>query len=117
MPTADIQLMRDYMKFKRMDIFDRAHLGTAFTAKHKSVFKRKDQTDWYYPMNHLKDSSLIAWPVTVEKLSGAGRLIDYYAPSKHESEVTLICIFDLTEVMAREVTLKSWASQRIEYGK
>ena len=97
-----------------MDIFDNACLGESFQAKHKFVFQ-VNGGQWYYPQNHMKESSLIVWPCKLEKIKGTSA--EYFTPSTTCTEISLVVIWDLKVVAARDVDFKSWAWQRTELGK
>ena len=113
MPTADLQLTRDFRKYKSMDIFENAHLGESFLAKHKFSFMQKDG-QWFYAQNHLKESSCIVWPCKLEKIKGT--TFEYFTPTTTAKEITLVTIWDLKQVTARSVGFKSWAWQQNEIG-
>ena len=74
-PTADLQLCRDFKKCRAMDIFTYANLGESFESK-KIVFRRdKDMSkdEWWFAQTHMKDSSLICWPVRQKNFRAGGK--------------------------------------------
>ena len=95
MPTADLQLCKDFVKYNTMDIFTYADLGESMEAKHKVVFRRDkdmDKNGFYYAQTHLKDSALIAWPLHRRTFMKGKTTIVYFEPSTYNNDITLISI-------------------------
>ena len=108
MPTADLQLFRDFRKFDNMDVFTNANLGEVFSVKHFFVFKRDLTYDWFFAMTHFKDSAIMCFPVNVRTLPGTKT--DYFVKKNGMEEMKLMSVFDLN-FTARSVVFKSWARQ------
>ena len=98
-----------------MDVFDKAHLGAMFVAKNKFVFKRTTDKDWCFGMSHLKESAVIYWPLSSAQLPGKPK-VEYFFPRDKEVEPNLMKIFDIKDMVSRQVGVKSWARQRLQYG-
>ena len=53
--------------------------------------------DWWFAQTHMKDSSLIAWPVRQKTFKAAGKLIYYFEPVTDHTEIKLISIWDVKD--------------------
>ena len=112
-PTADLQLTRDFIKFKKFEIFDDAKIGATFQAKKRFVFKTEGTEDWFYAQNALKDSAVICWPVLQRKFPHTKQI--YYEPLTNCKEIKLVSIWDVKVISASSVTFKSWGMATLEF--
>ena len=113
-PHADLQLIRDYMTYKTMDIFNKAQLGQAFLVRHFFVFRRDASNEWKFAMTHFKDSAVMCWPMQRKQIPCTK--VDYFEPIMPIQDVELMSVFDL-KFSARAVVFRSWAYQRRKFGE
>ena len=114
-PTADLWLKREYMKVKRLEVFDHAHLGVCAQTAHRVILQ--DTTypgqPFYHAQMPMKDSAVIVWPVTKSTCKSGVKEYDYFEPNLQNREIQLVAIWDLSRFKAVKIVWRSWAWQRL----
>jgi hypothetical protein len=111
-PSADLQLMREYFEVRDDSIFSRADLGQVCDHKHRLVVQKTSEANassWYFALSHFSKSSVLLWPVVKHDLPGGA---SYFEPNLTCSRFVLASMFDLKAWRACTLVWRSWAWQK-----
>jgi hypothetical protein len=112
-PTADLQLTREFMRVRNMDVFDNAKLGMVCEVQHRLLIQDKTapkKNEWMLACTHFADSSALVWPM-IEKLFPGPSKLSYFEPVLYLEQPQMLALWDLDRYNAVPIVWHSWAWQ------
>ena len=110
-PTADLELKREYMRERNLTVFENVEVGICAQTSHRLILVNSSNEHFHAQMP-LKESSVIVWPVTKQTAKGKDGINTYFEPNLQNAEVELKAVYDFKKFRAIKIRWRSWAWQK-----